>query len=97
MHNMEAEIMIMTKAEADAKADLINYFSRNSALQSKYANADDYAEQIMKKAWEETVREIDTEAKQGKKHDAKDVEAKFRQKAEEQKVLFDPANFHSAN
>ena len=87
--------MIMAKAEVDVKADLIDHFSRKSALQSQYANADDYAEQIMKRAWEETVREIDTEAKQGKKHSTKDVEEKFLQKIEEQKVLSDPTNFHS--
>ena len=88
--------MIMTKVEADAKADLIDHFSRTSALQSSYANANVYAKQIMKRAWEETVREIDTEAKQGKKHSIKDVEDKFRLKIKEQKVLSDPANFHSA-
>lgn len=89
--------MIMAKAEADVKADLIDHFSRKSALQSQYANADDYAKQIMKRAWEETIREIDTEAKQGKKHSIKDVEDKFRQKIKEQKVLSNQANFHSAN
>ena len=89
--------MIMAKVEADVRADLIDHFSRNSALQSQYANADDYAEQIMKRAWKETVREIDTEAKQGKKHSIKDVEDKFRQKIKEQKVFSNPANFHSAN
>ncbi len=84
--------MIMSPEEEKA-INLLREYYRSTSNLSLLFSEDEFIWKVMRDAWNDTISEIENNAKQGKKQNIDNVKKVFMKKIEEHKVLEDPANF----